>query len=97
MRLTTQMLAEFQRIQEKAWHIIYNDFYMNIQEPLTTELEKRKPGTTIGTFGDHWMDTNSETRRKINDIIEQLNPFKVRLENILCETDIKERVHVRYF
>ena len=26
-------------------------------------------------------------------IIAELNPYKVRLENIFCETDIKEQVH----
>ena len=26
-------------------------------------------------------------------IIEELNPYKVRLENILCLTDIKEQAH----
>lgn len=26
-------------------------------------------------------------------IIAELNPYKVRLENILCETDIKEQAH----
>ena len=25
--------------------------------------------------------------------IAELNPYKVRLENILCETDIKEQAH----
>ena len=26
-------------------------------------------------------------------IIAELNPYKVRLENLLCETDIKEQAH----
>ena len=32
----------------------------------------------------------------ITPIMEELNTFKVRLENILCETDVKEQVHKRY-
>ena len=28
--------------------------------------------------------------------IAELKPYKVRLENILCETDIKEQVHSYY-
>ena len=35
-----------------------------------------------------------ETRdREIRAIIAELNPYKFRLENILCETDLKEQAH----
>ena len=32
-----------------------------------------------------------ENKEICRPIMEELNPFKVRLENILCETDIKEQ------
>ena len=31
-----------------------------------------------------------------HEIIAELNPYKVRLENILCETDKKEHVRLNY-
>ena len=34
-----------------------------------------------------------EDEEKCQAIIAELNPYKVRLENILCETDIKEQAH----
>ena len=34
-----------------------------------------------------------EATKKIDGIISELNPYKIRLENILCETDSKEQVH----
>ena len=35
-----------------------------------------------------------ENKEICRPIMEELNPFKVRLENILCETDIKEQDHL---
>ncbi len=35
---------------------------------------------------------STESMKYGNAIIEEMNTYKVRLENILCETDIKERV-----
>ena len=34
-----------------------------------------------------------EVRVRVTSVIEELKYFKVRLENILCETDVKEQVH----
>ena len=36
----------------------------------------------------------SEIKEISRTIIEKLNPDKVRMENILCETDIKEQGHL---
>ena len=37
---------------------------------------------------------SSENEDIFRSIMEELNPYKVRLENILCETDIKEQGHL---
>ena len=37
-----------------------------------------------------WFPKDLDT---IKAIIAELKPYKVRLENILCETDIKEQAH----
>ena len=37
---------------------------------------------------------SSENKEITRNIIKKLNPDKVRLENILCETDIKEQGHL---
>ena len=31
--------------------------------------------------------------RRFHAFMAELNPYKVRLENILCETDVKEQAH----
>ena len=36
----------------------------------------------------------SEDQDIFRSIMEELNPYKVRLENILCETDIKGQGHL---
>ena len=33
----------------------------------------------------------AKDRDTVHPILEELNPYKIRLENILCETDIKEQ------
>ena len=38
-----------------------------------------------------------EATKELAGIILELNPYKVRLENILCETDSKEQVHCYLF
>ena len=48
----------------------------------TTKLEVLKCGIS------------SEDKDIFRSIMEELNPYKVRLENILCETDIKEQGHL---
>ena len=37
---------------------------------------------------------SSEDKEIFRSIMKELNPFKVRLENILCETDIKGQGHL---
>ena len=51
--------------------------------PLRTELTKHS------TFSTEDADIGQE-------IVAELNPYKVRLENILCETDIKEHVRSNF-
>ena len=36
---------------------------------------------------------SSENKENYRKIMEELIPYKVRLENILCETDKKEQAH----
>ena len=43
---------------------------------------------------DGILDNNLlEAMMKCSGFISEMTPYKVRLENILCETDIKEQVH----
>ena len=35
-----------------------------------------------------------ETKEFIDASIQEMNTYKVRLENLLCETDIKEQAHL---
>ena len=37
---------------------------------------------------------SSEDKDIFRSIMEELNPYKVRLENILCETDVKGQGHL---
>ena len=39
-------------------------------------------------------EISSEDKDIFRWIMKELNPFKVRLENILCETDIKGQGHL---
>ena len=36
----------------------------------------------------------SEDEEIFHSIMQELNPYKVRLENILCETDVKGQGHL---
>ena len=44
-------------------------------------------GVALGNEGIETRD------RKIPAIIAELNAYKLRLENLLCETDLKEQAH----
>ena len=37
---------------------------------------------------------SSEDKEIFHSIMQELNPYKVRLENILCETDVKGQGHL---
>ena len=53
-------------------------------------IEIVKPMLTEEALGELGIETRV---RKSRAIIAELNPYKVRLENILCETDRKEQAH----
>ena len=80
MELTTQMLAEAESIETRV------DRIRKIVQPMLYELVRD------GSLGDK---SGIKTRdRKSRAIIAELNPYKVRLENFLCETDIKGQAHL---
>ena len=75
---------------------------------LTTQMKAEIE--TIGVRVHHiitevWTPLESDMARRgkilpeyekiCHEVIEELNPYKVRLENILCETDKKEQAHLR--
>ena len=77
MQLTTQMLVEMKSIQTRVCRI------QEILFPMITESVMTSPD-----------NEGIETRhRKIRASIAELNPYKVRFENMLCETDVKEQAH----
>ena len=80
MQLTTQMIAEAQTIETRVRNLIEE-----VWHPMEKELSR-----AIAT-----PEQASESWAKAEDtavaIIAELNPYKIRLENILCETDIKEQ------
>ena len=45
--------------------------------------------TEVGSSGE----ILPEYEEIAQEVIEEVNPYKVRLENILCETDKKEQAH----
>ena len=72
MRLTTQMIAEFETIRKRAKHI----------------LQKVCP------FLDGHRNITFETNDLFDSSIQELTTYNVRLENLLCETDLKEQAHL---
>ena len=40
---------------------------------------------------------SASSKENIHQLNEKLNAYKVRLENIFCETDIKEQAHKKLF
>ena len=83
MQLTTQMLAEIESIETRVDHID-----REIVQPMLYEFIR------YGSLGKKsGIKTRDFLARKSRAIIAELNPYKVRLENILCETDKKEQGH----
>ena len=72
MRLTTQMIAEFETIQKRADHI----------------------SKKVHPFLDGTRNITFETNDLFDSSIQELTTYKVRLENLLCETDKKEQAHL---
>ena len=52
--------------------------------------------TTIRRATESLGRISFETRGNMTAIIEELKTHKVRIENILCETDVKEQGHSSY-
>ena len=57
-----------------------NHIAMEIVKPMLIEV----------ALGNEGIETRD---RKSRAMIAELNLYKVRLENILCETDVKEQAH----
>ena len=84
MQLTDQMLAEIGAIKTRSFHIA--DEIMNpMLNPMVFESCSR--GRELEIEKELVMEARG---RKFRAFIAELNPYKVRLENILCETDVKE-------
>ena len=89
MRLTTQMQVEVQTIDTRVYHITE-------QVLIPMEAEQMKLGASMPKTRDLFVKTQkhwSKHRNIAHATITELNPYKVRLENILCETDVKEQAH----
>ena len=56
-------------------------------------LQAVGPISTRQEIAGKWIP--SRNVRSIRDFIAELDHFKVRLENILCETDLKEQAHFK--
>ena len=56
-------------------------------------LQAVGPMSTRQEIAGKWIP--SRNVRSIRDFIAELDHFKVRLENILCETDLKEQAHFK--
>jgi len=79
MRFTTQMRAEIETIQKLIHHI--NKEFLG---PMIMSAMRRGGPKTI----------SMEEKENFRALYEELNSYKVRLENILCETDKKEQGHL---
>ena len=88
MQLTTQMLVEIGTIKTRVYDIA--DAIIKPMVFESSKLELNQPGSQGVETTSLWLETRD---RQIRAIIAELSPYKVRLENILCETDIKEQAH----
>ena len=77
MRLTPQMQVEIGKIRTRVEFMV-----QQVCAPLEAKMMKR---------GGYLI--RGEDDVIAHAAIAELNPYKVRLENILCETDIKEQAH----
>ena len=77
MHLTNQMKAELGCMKEHITETGYNTRYI---EPLLRE-EIFEEGSTF------------KSEMFITENAKQMRTYKLRLENLLCETDLKEQVH----
>ena len=84
MQLTTQMLAEIESIQTRV-ECIEDEI-----QPVLYEAVRDSYNCEASLGNEPGIKTRD---RKSRASIAELNPYKVRLENILCETDIKEQAH----
>ena len=75
---------------------------MQLTTQMQAEIETIR--TRVDHIGDQvWIPLETEVGSSgeilpeyeeiAQEVIEELNPYKVRLENILCETDKKEQAH----
>jgi len=80
MQLTTQMIAEAQTIETRVRKLIDE-----VWHPMEKEMSRAIATPEQAT--EAWAKANETAVT----VIAELNPYKIRLENILCETDIKEQ------
>ena len=81
MRLTTQLRAEVEATRMRVVLLTRDVLHLGL------ECQRRDPELTD-------VIVYPEYKQKFDAIIEELNIYKVRLENILCETDLKEQDHL---
>ena len=78
MRLTAQLHIELETIESRAYHIFKQILY-----PMSIQINQLSDPMSI----PHEIIENTQT------IFAELIGYKTRIENILCETDIKEQAH----
>ena len=69
------------------------DEIVTFQNRVDQILQAVGPISTRQEIAGKWIP--SRNVRSIRDFIAELDHFKVRLENILCETDLKEQAHFK--
>ena len=66
---------------------------MRLTAQMQAEVERIRTRLDL-TFNQVWLPQPSSPipdEDTVHATIAELNPYKIRLENILCETDIKEQ------
>jgi len=69
------------------------DEMVTIQNRVDQILQAVGPMSTRQEIAGKWIP--SRNVRSIRNFMAELDQFKVRLENIICETDLKEQAHFK--
>ena len=83
MKLTAQLRAEIETLRAR-FDQMHTEFQTNAKYSIMEFTRTERTDSFI----------SSENKEICRLMIEELNPDKIRLENILCETDIKEQGHL---
>ena len=69
------------------------DEMVTIKNRVDQILQAVGPMSTRQEIAGKWIP--SRNVRSIRNFMAELDQFKVRLENIICETDLKEQAHFK--